>query len=58
MLQSCPQEEEDKDSADGDGPTEGHRQKARRKVDRSSTFLRDLVRESIRSSHKRPKSNH
>ena len=52
-------DDDDKDSLDGAGGVEvdeGKSKKLRRKVDRSSTFLRDFVRESIRSSHKRPKS--
>ena len=51
-------EEDDKDTVDGSGEflDGGKRTKIRRKAERSSTFIRDFVRESIRSSHKRPKS--
>jgi hypothetical protein len=51
-------EEEEKDSVDGgDVELEGKRKKNRKIPERSSTFIRDFVRESIRSSHKRPKSS-
>jgi hypothetical protein len=53
-------EDDDKDAVDGSGELldDGKRTKIRRKAERSSTFIRDFVRESIRSSHKRPKSSH
>ena len=51
--------DEDKDLVDGaaDLELEGKRKKIRKIPERSSTFIRDFVRESIRSSHKRPKSS-